>query len=114
MSRDDAYLIDILTAARKACSFVEGVTREDFAQDALRQHAIARLLTIIGEAASKVSGPLKAAQPAVPWPEMIGMRNRIVHDYLRVNWAIVWDTVRNDLPALITALEPLVPPEQTP
>ena len=77
----------------------------------MHQLAILKSIEIIGEAASRVSAGTKEAHPEIPWREIIGMRNRLVHAYFDVNLIRVWDTVQEDLPALIAQLEPLVPPE---
>ena len=111
MSRDDAYLLDILIAARKACKFVEGLSVDDFRGSDLHQDAVLRALEVIGEAARRVSPEGRAAHPGIPWEMMIGMRNRLMHEYFRVNLQTVWDTVHDDLPGLITLIEPLVPPD---
>jgi len=70
-----------------------------------------RPLEIIGEAARRVSQETRDAHAEIPWEQMIGMRNRLIHEYFRVNLATVWETVQNDLPSLIALVEPLVPPE---
>jgi uncharacterized protein with HEPN domain len=111
MRRDDAYLLDILIAARRAIEFVDGLTWEEFVASDLHQSAVVRTLEIIGEAASRVSQDMRDAYPELPWPQMIGMRHRLIHEYFRVDLATVWDTVQNDLPPLIDQLEPLIPPE---
>jgi len=111
MRRDEAYLLDILLAARRACQFLEGVTWEEFLQSELHQNAVMRPLGIIGEAESRVSQETKDEYPEIPWHQMIGMRNRLVHEYFRVDLAAVWETVWTDLPPLIELIEPLVPPE---
>ena len=111
MQRDDAYLLDILIAARKALKFMEGVTWEAFQQSDLHQNAVAHLLEIVGEAARLVSQETRDAHPDIPWQQMIGMRNRLIHEYFRVDLVTVWDTVRTDLPCLIELIEPLIPPE---
>lgn len=111
MERDEAYLLDILIAARKALRFVEGMTWEGFQQSELHQNAVMRPLEIIGEAARLVSQQTRQAHPEIPWEQMIGMRNRLIHEYFRVNLKTVWETVQNDLPRLIALIEPLVPPE---
>ena len=111
MWRDDAYLLDILIAARRTLEFTAGKTQEEFARDDLIQNAVMRLVTIIGEAANRVSPDFRAAHPEIPWRDIIGMRHRLVHDYFKVDVARVWDTIRNDLRPLIAALEPLVPPD---
>ncbi len=111
MPRDDAYLLDILIAARKALAFVEGMTWEAFVESELHQSAVMRPLEIIGEAASHVSEATRQAHSQIPWAEMIGMRHRLIHEYFRVDVKVVWETVQRDLPRLIALIEPLVPPE---
>lgn len=111
MWRDDAYFLDILLAAQHAVKFSNGLTWEEFRQSSLHQHAIAKALENIGEAAKKVSDDRKAAHPEIPWAQMMSMRNRIVHDYFRLDLLKIWETVKHDVPALVAVLEPLVPPE---
>lgn len=111
MPLDEAYLLDILIAARKAIEFLEGMTWEEFARSELHQSAVMRPLEIIGEAAGRVSKQTQVAQPEIPWEQMIGMRNRLIHEYFRVDLRTVWETVQDDLPPLIDLIEPLVPAE---
>lgn len=112
MWRDDAYLLDILLAAREAVTFAEDLTFESFKESRLHQLAIVRTLEIVGEAARKISQEFKEAHPEIPWPKMIGMRHRLIHDYVHIDLETVWDTVRTDIPLLIKMIEPLVPPEE--
>ena len=111
MPRDEAYLLDILLTARKAREFVAEMTPAAFEQSELHQNAVMRSLEIIGEAARRVSQSTREAHPEIPWEQMIGLRNRLIHEYFRVNLATVWETVHNDLPRSIALLEPLVPHE---
>ena len=112
MSRDDsAFLLDMLLAARDALSFAEGMSFEAFGQDRRTQLSVVKAVEIVGEAASQVSEDARGANPDIPWREIVGMRNRLVHGYFDIDLAIVWDTVRHNLPDLIALLEPLVPPE---
>ena len=112
MRRDDAYLLDMLLAAREAVEFATGLTFPQFEQSRLNQNAILKAIEIIGEAAARVSADTKEAHPEIPWPEIIGMRNRLVHAYFEVNLERVWQTVQQDVPRLIALLKPLVPPEE--
>jgi uncharacterized protein with HEPN domain len=112
MWRDEAYLLDILLAARRSREFITGLTREAIKESKLHQDAIMRTLEIIGEAAGKVSQETKNAHPEIPWNDLIGMRNRLIHEYFRIDLEKVWDTVQKDIPALITLIEPLVPPKE--
>ena len=111
-SRDDSYLLDILIASKKAIAFIEGLAYQDFLNSELHQNAVIRPLEIIGEAARKISEGTKSLYPQIPWVQMIGMRNRLIHDYLDVDLLTVWDTIQEDLPPLISIIEPLVPPEE--
>ena len=111
MQRDIAYLLDIMESAKLALDYVKGKTRVEFFDDLQCQDAVVRRLEIIGEAANRISEETQIGFPNLPWNDMIGMRNVIIHDYDDVDMAIVWETVQNDLSALISALEKLVPPE---
>ncbi len=112
MRHDDAYLLDMLLAARDAVEFAEGLTFPEFEQSRLNQNAVLKAIEIIGEAASCISPETRQAHPEIPWTEIIGMRNRLVHAYFEVNLERVWQTVQQDVPRLITLLEPLVPREE--
>jgi uncharacterized protein with HEPN domain len=111
MWRDEAYLLDILIAAKQAKKFSEELTWEKFKTSSLHQHAIMRVLEIIGEASRKISNETKTAHHEVPWNDMIGMRHKLVHDYFRLDLQKIWDTVQQDIPSLITKIAPLVPPD---
>ena len=112
MPRDDsAYLLDMLLSARDALSFTEGMSFDDFVRDRRTQLSVLKSVEIVGEAAAQVSEDARQANPDIPWREIVGMRNRLVHVYLDIDLPLVWDTVRHDLPELIARLEPLVPPE---
>ena len=111
MRRDDAYLLDMLLAARDAVEFSAGLTFLQFERSRLHQSAILKAIEIIGEAAARISKETKQAHPVVPWPEIIGMRNYLVHAYFEVDLKRVWKTAQQDIPRLIDLIEPLVPPE---
>ena len=109
MRRDDLIPIrHALDGARKAMDFVEAVDLETFLVDEIRSLAVVRLLEIVGEAANSVSEELRSKYPAVPWRQMIAMRNRLIHGYFDVDLCIVRDTVLEDLPPLVDALEELL------
>ena len=111
MWRDKAYLLDMLIAARKILNFTEGFDQQRFEKDEVMQHAVVRLIQIIGEAARMISPEFKQEHSDIPWPEIIGMRNRLIHEYFRIIPEKVWETVEKDIPVLISLIEPLVPPE---
>ena len=109
MWRDDAYLLDILIAAKRARNHARNLTWNDFQNSTLHQDAIVRTLEVIGEAAMKISQETKDAHPNLPWKELVGMRNRLIHEYFRVDIEKVWETVTRDVPSLIGLVEPLIP-----
>jgi uncharacterized protein with HEPN domain len=96
--RDKDYLEHIQAAIGKIRRFIAGKKEADFMADELVQDAVIRNLEIIGEAVNKLSAELKAAHNDVPWGEISGMRNRLIHGYISVNLLIVWDTVDKVLP----------------
>jgi len=103
--RDKAYLIDIRNAILKINVYCADTSLENFLKNEVLQNAVIRMLTIIGEAANKVSKDTRQNIPKVEWEDIIGMRNRLVHEYFRVNLSLVWETIRQDLPALLTEVE---------
>ena len=111
MRRDDALLLDMLLAARRAVGSAAPLTFSEFEKDDLHQLAILKSVEIIGEAASRISEETKAKHPDIPWVEISGLRNRFVHAGFAIQFDVLWQTVQDDLPPLITQIEPLVPPE---
>ena len=112
MQRDDAYLLDMLLAARRARRFCEGITWEEFERSDLHQYAVFKAIEILGEAARLVSEEIQRAHPEIPWGPIAGMRNRLIHEYFRIDLPTVWQTVRDEIVPLVAQLEPLVPPER--
>ncbi|MBE0436187.1 MAG: DUF86 domain-containing protein [Methylomicrobium sp.] len=105
------YLDHMQQAAMDACSFVEGLTKDDFLVDKRTQQAVIMSLIILGEAATKVMdsyAEFTQAHPEVPWRSMRGMRNRIAHGYFDINLQVVWDTVQTALPELLERLPPVL------
>jgi uncharacterized protein with HEPN domain len=98
----------MLDAARGACTAMQGVTRERFDTDENLRLAQAHRIQIIGEAARRVSEAGRLAHPEIPWHQITGMRHRIVHDYVNIQYSVVWEVVTRDLPALVETLEKLV------
>jgi uncharacterized protein with HEPN domain len=105
---DLLYLRHILEAIDRIRTYTTA-GHDLFRGDLKTQDAVVRNLQIIGEASKKVSAKTRAAQPDVPWREMMGMRDRIVHDYFGVSLDIVWDVVQNHLPPLREKIVRLLP-----
>lgn len=103
---DRNRLTDMLTAAKRARGFVAGATRESLEEnDELLGFAVVRAVEVVGEAASKVTPETRQELSEISWHNIIGMRNRVVHDYLNVDYDIVWAVVMQNLPDLIEQLE---------
>jgi uncharacterized protein with HEPN domain len=98
-------------AAEEVLDFMLGKTKEDLAQERMLTLAVVKDLEIIGEAASKISVECRNRHPTLPWQEMIGMRNRLVHAYYGINLYIIWETVQNNLSPLIQQLEKAIQDE---
>jgi len=98
------YLADILDAADKIASFIKGMTESQFLADDKTQFAVVRGLEIIGEAAKKIPDTARAKYPQVPWREIAGMRDKLVHDYIGVNAQVVWKTATEDVPGIAELL----------
>lgn len=114
MPKDDAiYVGQMLDMARKARDLAAGKDRAAFDADEALRLALTHLIQIIGEAARHVSADYRAASSQVPWPAIIGMRHKVVHDYMGVDEDVVWQTVQGDLPELIALLEALAPPDES-
>jgi len=94
----------MLEHAREAIQLVEGRTLQDLDRDRLLSLALVRLLEIVGEAAAKVSPEGRTRYPAIPWSEVVSLRNRLIHGYDSVDLDILWRIVESDLPVLVRSL----------
>jgi uncharacterized protein with HEPN domain len=103
-SRDLGYLEDMRLHAADALAIAHRIGRETFLADRTMQHAVIRCLTVIGEAANRVSADTQNALPEIAWGEAVGLRNVLVHEYQRIDLARVWTIVEDDLPPLVNAL----------
>jgi len=112
MWRDLAWVLDMLQSSRKILEYAVGLDEEQFRTRGLHQDAILRQLTIVGEAAKRVSVELRASHPEVPCRQISGFRDVVVHEYARVDLQEVWRIVREDLPTLVALPEPLIPPNE--
>jgi uncharacterized protein with HEPN domain len=101
MTKDDTvYLKHISDAISKITHYAGKMKRGEFLKNELVQDGIIRQIEIIGEAAKRLSLIFTETHPEIPWKDIIGMRNKLIHDYMGVDTGAVWDTVKKDIPIL--------------
>ncbi len=105
---DIALVEDMLYRVRRILRKTDGVTWEQFRADEDLHDIVERSITIVGEAARRVSKDYREAHPEVPWVEAMNIRHKVVHDYFEVSYTVLWSTIREELPALETMLSGLV------
>jgi uncharacterized protein with HEPN domain len=104
----------MLDAAKEAVDLSSGKSRYDIENERVLNLSLVRLIEVVGEAANRVSTEGRDKYTDIPWPQIIGMRNRLVHGYDSIDFDILYQTVVEDLPLLIAELEKIVLPEGTP
>jgi len=98
------YLEDILESVADIKSFTTRMDYESFSTDKKTIHAVVRCLEIIGEAVKKIPKPIRTQHPDIPWIEIAGMRNKLIHEYFGVDLEIIWITIHEDLDSLEKAV----------
>jgi uncharacterized protein with HEPN domain len=110
--RDDwVYIRHIRDAAQRIVTYVGGIREVDFLEAPLVQDGVIRQLQVIGEAAKRLSPGFRSRSTRIPWSDITGMRDKLVHDYMGVDLEAVWDTATRDVPELLAELEALEWPE---
>jgi uncharacterized protein with HEPN domain len=110
MRRDEATLLDIARCARLIEQFIQGFDRAAFLEDAKTQAAVLHQMVLIGEAAKRLSPEFRERHADIPWRDVCGMRDRVIHQYDRVDLDLVWEAAARETPRLLRLLEPLLPP----
>lgn len=98
----------MLDHAREAVAMAKGKTRADLDTDRKLNLSLVRLLEIVGEAAGRIPDEERARYPDIPWPEIVSLRNRLIHGYDSVDFDILWQIITNDLPFLIMQLDKII------
>jgi uncharacterized protein with HEPN domain len=102
----------MLEAAGEAVLFAHNRTRKDLDSDRMLTLSIVKSVELIGEAATRISKEVRDTHPEIPWTDIVAMRNRLIHVYFDIDLDRVWDTVTDDLPPLISALEKIIVSEE--
>jgi uncharacterized protein with HEPN domain len=100
MRHESLYLNDIVEAADHISQFIAGVDFETFQKSEMLRSAVVQKLSVIGEAAARVSEELAIQYPEVPWPQIVAFRNILVHAYFGIDWDVVWRAATNRCPVL--------------
>jgi uncharacterized protein with HEPN domain len=111
MNRDLQSLLDIYQSAKIVTTYIEGVSMDAFLNNGQLQDAVTRRLSIIGEAANRVSSEGRILQPDIDWVGIRGLHNRLVHEYDEIDLQTVWQIAQREMSALISAIEPVLPSE---
>jgi len=99
-----SYLEHILLSIKKIKEYTKDLSKADFDSNELVQDAVLRNIEIIGEATKKISQELKSKYKEIPWREMSGMRDKLVHDYMGIDVEVVWKTITDDIPLIETLI----------
>jgi len=102
---DRVRLRHMLAHATEAIEMARNRTREDMDRDRQLNLALVRLLEVVGEAATRISPQTQDELGAIPWPDIVGLRNRLIHGYDKVDFGILWDVIHVDLPPLVAELK---------
>ena len=102
------YLQDMLEALDKAVQFVGDYDLSEFEQDEQCGYAVIRCLEIVGEAAKKIPAGVRQKQGAIPWKNLAGMRDKLIHDYAGVDLKVVFETVKRDIPYVREMLQSFI------
>lgn len=109
MKKDDTvYLLHILDAIDLIDEYTKGMSENEFLSNSMAHDAVVRQIEIVGEAARNVSTEFQEKYPKLPWAKMVGIRNKIIHEYFNINYSIVWDTIKDDLPLLKKSIKKIV------
>jgi uncharacterized protein with HEPN domain len=106
--RDREYLGDIHEAMHRISRYTSGLTFEQFLKDAKTQDAVVRNLEVIGEATKKLTSHLRKSVRHVPWKDLAGVRDKLIHHYFGINYEIVWTIARKELPGLLPNIKELI------
>ena len=113
MNRDKASLLDAARFARNILQLMEGIDRDTLESDLRTQSAVLYQITILGEAVKRLSMEFRDQHPDIPWRKVAGIRDRITHQYDRIDLGLVWQVTQQDIPQLLKQLTPLLPqPEE--
>jgi uncharacterized protein with HEPN domain len=105
MLRDDAAFLDVVNFARRIVELTSMWTYESFESDELKQLSVLHLFTLLGESVRRLPDDFQLAHPGIPWARIVGMRNKLIHDYDDVDLELVWTTAMDVVPGFLATME---------
>jgi len=112
MNREQTYLIDIATTCQTVIELVQGMNQSSFVADKRTHIAVLYEITVIGEIVKRLSPEFRQSHPEIPWKQMAGMRDQLVHDYNEVDLDLTWEVTQSSIPELLEFVLPLLPQEE--
>lgn len=114
MSRDDAWILQIVQAGERALAYVRSIEKAEFEANGMLHDAVMLQLIVLGEAAGKLSEEFRADHPEIPWRLIRATRNVVAHAYAAVDLDRIWIAVTQGLPEILAVLRPLIPADDSP
>ena len=108
MARDNLYIQHILDAINTVEEFLRGVDHDEFVADKLIQSAVIRQIEVIGEATKSLSVGLREQEKEIPWQDITGMRDMLIHEYFGVNYELIWDVIQKDFLSLDETIQEIL------
>ncbi|MGA7935418.1 MAG: DUF86 domain-containing protein [Kovacikia sp.] len=112
MNRDQTYLIDIATTCQTVIELIQGMNQSSFVEDKRTHLAVLYEITIIGEIVKRLSPEFRQSHPEIPWKQMAGMRDKLVHDYNKVDLDLTWEVTQSSIHELLEFVLPLLPQKE--
>jgi len=106
--RDKDFLLDIQEAVERIIRYTAGLSHDQFLRDTKTQDAVVRNLEVIGEATKNLSDAFVQAHPQIPWRNLAGLRDKLIHHYFGISWGIVWTIISEQLPELLAQIDRIV------
>jgi uncharacterized protein with HEPN domain len=109
--RDTDYLNDIQEAIQRILTYTADLNYEQFLKDIKTQDAVVRNLEVIGEATKNLSANIRKSHPSIPWKDLAGMRDKMIHHYFGINYEIIWTISKEELVGLLPCIEGILAKE---
>ena len=112
MRRDSTYLLDIANTCRTVIELVQGLDESSFTSDRRSHLAVLYEITVLGEIVKRLSPVFRQEHPEIPWRQIAGMRDKLVHDYNEVDLNLAWEVTQTSVPELLEFVSPLLPQQE--